>query len=320
MYERGIEHQDDYRKEKDESHMISHAMESHSEEERPKFSLKVLKNHKSPLYRQVHEAILIAKYQPIALNSKMEYNRCLLPRLGVLMGEKRMDEEKREEKKEDHQEEESLEENPKRKKITESNLGRKRRKIEKIIEAPLGPKVEVALKQCSQWKRKRSDPAGRQEESPAKFPRRFSTEQDEEEKVIKTPAKTPGQSRIEFSYKTPGKNAKKAENLTGPLKVQNSESQNARNLIYFFEKLSEKQKTKPKLEAKKMARNSARKKPRPKTKSSNVQVPAQAKIDSFFVKPSPPISNSSTSGPWIKKNERDPKLATTKAAGNEPSK
>ena len=231
MYERGIEHQDDYRKEKEESHMISHAMESHSEEERPKFSLKVLKSHKSPLYRQVHEAILIAKYQPIALNSKMEYNRCLLPRLGVLMGEKRMDEEKGQEKKEDHQEEESLEENPKRKKITESNLGRKRRKIEKIIEAPLGPKVKVAPKQCSQWKRKRSDPAGRQEESPAKLPRRSSTEQDKEEKL----KKTPGWSRKEFSYKTPGKSAKKANILTGSLQVQKSKPQNARNLIYYFE-------------------------------------------------------------------------------------
>ena len=75
---------------------------------------------------------------------------------------------------------------------------------------------------------------------------------------------------------------------------------------------------KPKLEAMKIARNSARKQPRPKTNSSNV--PAQAKINSLFDKSTPHISNSSTSGPRIKKNESDPKLATTKAAENEPSK
>ena len=68
--------------------MFSHTTEAHSLEEKPNFNIKVLKIHRSALYRQVHEAVMIAKHQPVSLNSKLEYNRCLLPRLAVMLGQK----------------------------------------------------------------------------------------------------------------------------------------------------------------------------------------------------------------------------------------
>ena len=298
VYERGLEHQDDYRKEKDESHMMSHANESHSEEGRPKFSLKVLKSHKTPLYRQVHEAVLIAKYQPITLNSKLEYNRCLLPRLGVLMGEREMEEKGGGENKINLLEE-SIEENPKRKKKNvESNFRSKRRKTEQNVEPPLGLKVrnKLAPRKCPQWKRKRNE----QEESPAKIPRRVST-----------PAETPGRSRTKYPYKIPGKCAQKAEVLTVPVKLQKSEPQNAKTLISFFEKFAEKPKNYLKIEAEKMPHIGTSKQPGAK---------AQAKISSYFNKPIPPSTFNrdvltSYSGPRIKESESDPKTDTPKTAG-----
>ena len=306
VYERGLEHQDDYRTEKEESHMISHAKESHSEEERPKFSLKVLKSHKTPLYRQVHEAVLIAKYQPIALNSKLEYNRCLLPRLGVLMGERRMEEEEGRGKKTD-QLEISIEENPKRKTDVEPNLRIKRRKLEQNIEAPLGLKVQKTQsppKKCLQWKRKRYEQAGRQEEeSPAKLPRRMSTrEREGEERRKTTPAESPGRA-IKCFHKIPGKSARKATKLPVPVHLQKPKSQNARNLISFFEKISENPPKNPlKIEVKKIAHTSTSKQPRPKAT-------AQVKINSYLIKPAPPTFETdactSNSRTRIKKCESD---------------
>ena len=109
-YERGAEHQHDYKVEKTDSHMHLHAEDAHVGEEKPSFSMKILRCHKSPMYRQIHEAILIAKYEPMTLNAKNEYNCCLLPRLAIMMGEKDAEE--------DHQTSkdcEDIEENMKRK-------------------------------------------------------------------------------------------------------------------------------------------------------------------------------------------------------------
>ena len=87
-FERGNEHLNDYKVKKEDSHMFKHFCDEHSSEvTRPEFKMRVLKCHKTPLYRQVHEAILIAQNEPITLNAKNEYNRCLLPRLSVMIGE-----------------------------------------------------------------------------------------------------------------------------------------------------------------------------------------------------------------------------------------
>ena len=68
--------------------MMKHWVEDHQNEDRPRFSMKVLRGHTSAFVRQIHEAVLIEMHAGNVLNSKGEFNRCQLPRLGVKMGEK----------------------------------------------------------------------------------------------------------------------------------------------------------------------------------------------------------------------------------------
>ena len=80
------------------------------------FRMKVLKFHKSPFERQIHESVLIqASKTHHLLNSKMEYNRCQIPRLTIKMGEKEIVERKKdlendiiEEKRKDQELEEKI--------------------------------------------------------------------------------------------------------------------------------------------------------------------------------------------------------------------
>ena len=87
-YERGLEHAQDFLNEKEDSHMQKHWTEEHQGEKRPEFSMKVLRSHVSSFVRQIHEAVCIEMNASKTLNSKGEYNRCQLPRLGVKMGER----------------------------------------------------------------------------------------------------------------------------------------------------------------------------------------------------------------------------------------
>ena len=68
--------------------MAKHKMLEHPGEE-VTFQLKVLAKHKSAFERQVTEAVLIeVSDDGRLLNSKGEFNRCVLPRLQVAVGEK----------------------------------------------------------------------------------------------------------------------------------------------------------------------------------------------------------------------------------------
>ena len=69
--------------------MWKHWQTDHNEDkEKPVFSMKVLKRHKSAFVRQINEAVLIDMNSNKVLNSKSEYNRCQIPRLTVKVGEK----------------------------------------------------------------------------------------------------------------------------------------------------------------------------------------------------------------------------------------
>ena len=57
-YERGREHEEDGKKEKDESHMWTHARDIH-DGDKPKFSFRVAKTFQSALTRQVSESVRI---------------------------------------------------------------------------------------------------------------------------------------------------------------------------------------------------------------------------------------------------------------------
>ena len=87
-FERGKEHLSGFQSENIDNHMFKHYSDEHQGEE-ISFSMKVIKGHMSAFTRQIHEAVIIQRNEKNGiLNSKGEYNRCQLPRLGVIMGEK----------------------------------------------------------------------------------------------------------------------------------------------------------------------------------------------------------------------------------------
>ena len=129
-YERLSEHFQGYLQGSEDNHMNKHSQTDHGLDlTRPEFEAKILKTHQSALYRQVHEAVMIMKNEPITLNSRGEYNRCQLPRLTVMMGDK--EQEEKEERDKEDEESEYLQEDHKRKgqpsKIIRT---RKRRKLD----------------------------------------------------------------------------------------------------------------------------------------------------------------------------------------------
>ena len=77
-------------KKQESSHIWTHAKEEHGGEE--SFQCKVLRTQRSAFERQVSEAVSIRllKQQGVnVLNTKREYNRCLLPELMVELGNRR---------------------------------------------------------------------------------------------------------------------------------------------------------------------------------------------------------------------------------------
>ena len=129
-FERGIEHQRDKDQLNSGSHMLKHMLEKHSEAEvgTVKFMMKVVKFHQSAFERQIHESVLIQnnRHHHI-MNSKSEYNRCALPRIGLKLGDQAF---KKKKKEKDEKKEEMLEN-----KIKEM---KKKRNAERKTEA-MGP-------------------------------------------------------------------------------------------------------------------------------------------------------------------------------------
>ena len=90
-YERGANHLYDRKRLDLGSHMLKHAVQCHGDEdpETVKFHMRVLQYHKSSFERQIDEAVKIqTNRQNNILNSKSEYIRSSIPRLGVKMGYK----------------------------------------------------------------------------------------------------------------------------------------------------------------------------------------------------------------------------------------
>ena len=88
-YERGGEHQKDLEYRRPKSHLLRHAIEVHPEMDPDtiKFKMKALTFHKSAFERQIREAVMISEFAgPKLLNSKLEYNRSLLPKMSLKLG------------------------------------------------------------------------------------------------------------------------------------------------------------------------------------------------------------------------------------------
>ena len=84
----------DLKEQREDSHMYKHMTNEHPDTP-VTFTMKVIKKHKSALERQVHESVLIEMKQEEGniLNSKSGYNRCLIPRLSIMMGDRVLSEE-----------------------------------------------------------------------------------------------------------------------------------------------------------------------------------------------------------------------------------
>ena len=89
-YERGREHLASYKARAETSHMWKHHSTKHPEEEGDiSFTMKIIKQHKTSFSRQTHEAVMIEMMdQGNILNSKGGFNRCSIPRLGVMVGDR----------------------------------------------------------------------------------------------------------------------------------------------------------------------------------------------------------------------------------------
>ena len=90
-HERGANHLYDRKNLDLGSHMLKHAVECHEDKqpEKVEFHMKVLAFHKSSFERQIDEAVKIQyNRENNILNSKSEYNRSSIPRLGVKLGSK----------------------------------------------------------------------------------------------------------------------------------------------------------------------------------------------------------------------------------------
>ena len=87
-YERGIEHQEDLKNLRVNSHILKHILEVHPglKLDEVKFGMRIKQQFRSALERQVSEAVEIHQAQRkgyVLLNSKSEYTRCSVPRLKV---------------------------------------------------------------------------------------------------------------------------------------------------------------------------------------------------------------------------------------------
>ena len=88
VFERAQEHWSDRMGQKEDSHMVKHWLDEHTDlPEPPPFKIKVISSFRDSLTRQISESVRIDLRGGGVLNSKTEYSRCRLPRLTVDMDE-----------------------------------------------------------------------------------------------------------------------------------------------------------------------------------------------------------------------------------------
>ena len=111
-HERGGEHIDDMKQYRTSSHLLKHCLTFHEHEDfqEVKFRMKAVRFHRTAFERQIHESVRIQQERERheLMNSKSEYNRCALPRLGLQLGEKEF-KERREQERQDEEREQEME-------------------------------------------------------------------------------------------------------------------------------------------------------------------------------------------------------------------
>ena len=90
-FERGVEHFKDLEYTRSKSHMLKHAVIHHPDlnPKNVEFGMKIISSHRSAFERQITEAVLINRYSGYRImNSKLEYNRCSIPKISLKTGNK----------------------------------------------------------------------------------------------------------------------------------------------------------------------------------------------------------------------------------------
>ena len=92
-YLRGREHWEGLESQKEKNALWKHCVEKHGGT-KVNFSMKVLRSHKTPLSRQVHESVEIdSSKADIVMNSKGEWNGSRIPRIIIEVGEELQEDE-----------------------------------------------------------------------------------------------------------------------------------------------------------------------------------------------------------------------------------
>ena len=96
-FERSLNHGNDLKAGKEDSHILKHKSLKHPNEE-VTFSMKIVKRHQTCFQRLCHESVLIEMNENLnILNSKNSFNRAAIPRLAILVSDKVIEEENNEE-------------------------------------------------------------------------------------------------------------------------------------------------------------------------------------------------------------------------------
>ena len=108
-YERGLEHLNDIKQLKPSSHMLKHLIDKHEHEnfDDIEFRMEILSFSRTAYERQIMEAVQIQLHREDhhLLNSRAEFNRSAIPRLGLKLGDNEYKERKEEESDEEKKEE-----------------------------------------------------------------------------------------------------------------------------------------------------------------------------------------------------------------------
>ena len=162
-YERGIEHVRDFENCEETSHLLKHYIIFHKDVKKSemKFGMRLRNCYRSPIERQVGEAIAIDREKrkgTVLMNSKSEYNRCQIARISTLS--------KSESKKEI--EKETEEEKRYKEEIKEIRRKKREKRIEKWSKLSNNKRRKLTdLKgtgNCENW----SDEEEKEEKSPKK--------------------------------------------------------------------------------------------------------------------------------------------------------
>ena len=87
-FERGLNHGNDLKAGKEDSHILKHKSIKHPNEE-VTFSMKIVKRHPTCFQRLCHESVLIEMNENCnILNSKNSFNRAAIPRLAIMVSDK----------------------------------------------------------------------------------------------------------------------------------------------------------------------------------------------------------------------------------------